>query len=273
MGLAIMSSCQYCARELRNRAQHERSCAFRPEIKARILEIIQDENGTLYLKEYNAIALQKGLPGLDWIKVNFGTYANFCRAMGIPEPDPERGKVKQCPYCQKGIWHSMYSQHIEKCGRRPEIFAKLKAIVADPERPGYAIAYDSYNAISAANGLPGRSSVDFTFGSWRLMLDALGLKPVRDEYTRDGAYAKGGLFDSGRSREEIQAARINNISLDAITDPELDCRASAIRIVTPDDEALIASVPPEVKARTYDGLPVLKVYSPLNDKRLYFAIR
>lgn len=83
-----------------------------------------------------------------------------------------------CPHCGRMIGISNLGVHVGICPRNPAVHVRVAAVLADPDRPGYAVTWYGYDAAARPQRLPSRESLRREYGNWTAVCTAFGLRPV-----------------------------------------------------------------------------------------------
>ena len=77
-----------------------------------------------------------------------------------------------CPHCKTLV----VPQHPARCPDNPDMHARLLAVLADSDRPGYAISSSRYGLLAARLQLPAEITLKKHYGSWLETVTAFGLQ-------------------------------------------------------------------------------------------------
>lgn len=78
-----------------------------------------------------------------------------------------------CPHCAHEFADTHISAHVAHCPCRPDMRARIIAAMTAPD--GYAVSQTQYEAVSLQLGVPSRTLLWHTFGSWSKALVYFGL--------------------------------------------------------------------------------------------------
>lgn len=79
-----------------------------------------------------------------------------------------------CPYCGTATTRS----HPPRCPDNPKVHARIAAVLADPDKPGYAISKSRYTLHASTLKLPAELTLKRHYGSWSALASKFGLKPA-----------------------------------------------------------------------------------------------
>ena len=113
-----------------------------------------------------------------------------------------------CLYCGRTVGGGKLHSHPGACVRNPAVHARVAAVIADPDRPGYALASPVYEIVAQQRGLPARTTLTAEYGNWAAVCAAFGLKPParRGGYRPHAAPVTERLAALDAEVERMQAA-------------------------------------------------------------------
>lgn len=79
-----------------------------------------------------------------------------------------------CPHCGAQRAHNVMRSHIAACPVNPAVRRATVALLADPDRPGYAVTYTAYVSAQPGTGAATGKMLRDHYGSWRAAAEAHG---------------------------------------------------------------------------------------------------